>query len=66
MSIRFLTFFVYILYHYFRGERTMKRVVLYPRVSTKGQAEDGYSLAFQVEKMINYCTLTELKMPVQQ
>lgn len=33
----------------------MKRVVLYPRVSTKGQAEDGYSLNFQVEKMINYC-----------
>ena len=33
----------------------MKKVVLYPRVSTKGQAEDGYSLSFQVEKMLAYC-----------
>ena len=33
----------------------MKRVILYPRVSTKGQAEDGYSLDFQVEKMLAYC-----------
>ena len=33
----------------------MKKVVLYPRVSTKGQAEDGYSLDFQVEKMLAYC-----------
>ena len=33
----------------------MKKVVLYPRVSTKGQVEDGYSLDFQVEKMLAYC-----------
>ena len=33
----------------------MKKVVLYPRVSTKGQAEDGYSIDFQIEKMIAYC-----------
>lgn len=33
----------------------MKKVVLYPRVSTKGQAEDGYSMDFQVEKMLAYC-----------
>ena len=33
----------------------MKRVILYPRVSTKGQAEDGYSLEFQKEKMLAYC-----------
>lgn len=33
----------------------MKKVVLYPRVSTKGQVEDGHSLDFQVEKMLAYC-----------
>lgn len=33
----------------------MKKVVLLARVSTKGQAEDGYSLDFQVEKMLAYC-----------
>lgn len=33
----------------------MKKVVLYIRVSTKGQAEDGYSLDFQKEKLIAYC-----------
>lgn len=33
----------------------MKKVILYPRVSTKGQAEDGYSIDFQIEKMIAYC-----------
>lgn len=33
----------------------MKKVVLYIRVSTKGQAEDGYSLEFQREKLLAYC-----------
>ena len=33
----------------------MKKVVLYLRVSTKGQAEDGYSLDFQKEKLLAYC-----------
>lgn len=33
----------------------MKKVILYIRVSTKGQAEDGYSLAFQKEKLLAYC-----------
>lgn len=33
----------------------MKKVVLYIRVSTKGQAEDGYSLEFQKEKLLAYC-----------
>ena len=33
----------------------MKKVVLYIRVSTKGQAEDGYSLDFQKEKLLSYC-----------
>lgn len=33
----------------------MKKVVLYLRVSTKGQAEDGYSLGFQKEKLLAYC-----------
>ena len=33
----------------------MKKVVLYLRVSTKGQAEDGHSLDFQKEKLLAYC-----------
>lgn len=33
----------------------MKKVVLLARVSTRGQAEDGHSLDFQVEKMLAYC-----------
>ena len=33
----------------------MKKVILYIRVSTKGQAEDGYSLEFQKDKLLAYC-----------
>lgn len=33
----------------------MKKVVLYLRVSTKGQVDDGYSLDFQKEKLLSYC-----------
>lgn len=33
----------------------MKKVILYIRVSTKGQAEDGYSLDFQKDKLLAYC-----------
>lgn len=33
----------------------MKKVILYIRVSTKGQADDGYSLDFQKEKLLAYC-----------
>ena len=52
----FFDIFLSSFYPSIRGElNSMKKVVLYPRVSTKGQVEDGYSLDFQVEKMLAYC-----------
>ena len=37
----------------------MKKVVLYVRVSTKEQAEEGYSVGAQLEKMRYYCKSKE-------
>ncbi len=38
----------------------MKNVIIYIRVSTDEQAENGYSLAAQEEKLIKYCTSNKL------
>ncbi|MDK2920063.1 MAG: site-specific recombinase [Candidatus Petromonas sp.] len=37
----------------------MKKVALYIRVSTQEQANEGYSIAGQKEKLINYCKLRD-------
>lgn len=38
-----------------------KKAALYIRVSTDAQAEEGYSIDFQKEKLITYCKLNDIK-----
>lgn len=40
----------------------MEKVVGYIRVSTKGQARDGYSLAYQMEEIERYCSDHNLEL----
>jgi DNA invertase Pin-like site-specific DNA recombinase len=40
----------------------MKNVVGYVRVSTQGQARDGYSLQYQVDEIIKYCDENDLNL----
>jgi DNA invertase Pin-like site-specific DNA recombinase len=39
-----------------------ERVVGYVRVSTQGQVRDGYSLAYQVEEIEQYCARHNLEL----
>ncbi|TKI82289.1 recombinase family protein, partial [Bacillus cereus] len=39
-----------------------EKVVGYVRVSTEGQAREGYSLAYQVEEIERYCNENELQL----
>ncbi len=40
----------------------MKNVILYPRVSTDDQADKGFSLRDQEQKLLNYCALNNLNV----
>jgi DNA invertase Pin-like site-specific DNA recombinase len=42
--------------------RTMQNVVGYVRVSTQGQAKDGYSLQYQVDEIQRYCEENSLHL----